>query len=367
MAYPLLLHSKHHDTGVTYEVLGDWVVPWRFGSFAAEYHTLHDGVGLIDYSTQALIEVQGADRVSFLHSLLTNDIKRLTPGTGCRAALLNPNATLIADCLVMADPSSLWLLCDANRAAIVTQALERHLFSEQVTLVNHERAYAVLALQGPAAMEVVKPLFGSAVSLPHPGDHVTVPLHHTTLRMIHHRLTTAPGILCVIPADEALMVWKFFTQRGQPLGLRRVGWEALNAARIEAGTPWFGIDMDESNLLPETGLEAVAVSDSKGCYLGQEIIARMQTYGSANKKLMGLLLGGDQVPSAGDRMVRDGDEVGWVTSACHSPALDRPIGMGYVKRGSYEPGTTVEILRGDHRLPATVVVRPLVKPIVHSQ
>jgi aminomethyltransferase len=139
------------------------------------------------------------------------------------------------------------------------------------------------------------------------------------------------------------------------LGLTLVGWEALNTARIEAGIPWFGIDMDMTNLLPETGLEDVLASGTKGCYLGQEIIARMRTYGSPNKKLMGLRVEGRDVPQAGDGIVRAGEMVGRVTSGCDSPALRRPIAMGYVKRGAYEPGTAVEIVRGDDRLAATVV------------
>ena len=134
----------------------------------------------------------------------------------------------------------------------------------------------------------------------------------------------------------------------------------LNTARIEAGLPWPGIDMDETNLLSETGLESTAVSLTKGCYVGQEIVARMATYGSASKKLVGLLVEGEQVPVVGDGIVRHDDTLGVVTSACRSPALNRPIAMGYVKRGAYEPGTAGEIVRGAIRLKAAVVQRPLV-------
>jgi len=150
------------------------------------------------------------------------------------------------------------------------------------------------------------------------------------------------------------------SRRATAWGLTLVGWEALNIVRIEAGIPWFGIDMDTTNLLPETGLEDALASETKGCYLGQEIIARMRTYGSANKKLMGLLLDGRDVPQAGDGIVRAGETVGRITSGCDSPTLRRPIAMGYVKRGAYEPGTTVQIAHEATRLDATVVSRPLV-------
>lgn len=362
MPYPLLLHAKHRGTDVTYETFGEWLVPWRFDAFEAEYEALRTACGLIDYSTQALIEVTGADRASFLHNLLTNDIKRLTAGTGCHAALLEANAKLIADVLVLADVDALWLLCDANRAKMVTQTLERYLFSEQVTLTNHERRFATLALQGPRTVALLVQLLGDEGPLHNPEDHITRSIQHVSLRIIRHTLTGEVGALCLCPAEHAQMVWEGFVRRGQPAGLQVVGWEALNTARIEAGIPWYGIDMDESTLLPETGLEVLAVSDTKGCYVGQEIVARMRTYGSANKKLMGLVINGHHLPVAGDRLMRAGEEAGWVTSACFSPSLQRPIGMGYVKRGAYDAGTPIEIEHGGTRLKATVAARPLVPP-----
>ena len=360
MAVPLLLHARHRDERVLYQPFGPWVVPWRFDSFEAEYHALRRGVGLIDYSTQALLQVQGADRASFLHSLLTNDIKRLTPGSGCPAALLNVNAKLIAELFVLMEPDALWLLCDATRAADVASTLDRHLFTEAVTLTNHERRQAVLALQGPRTMDALAQLTEAKVALPRIGDHCATVIEDIPLRLARYSLTGDAGVLCLVDAEHAKSAWDLLQRHGAASGLRPVGWEALNTARIEAGIPWFCVDMNEDNLLPETGLEASAVSDAKGCYLGQEIIARLATYGSVSRRLVGLLIDGGQVPEAGDQIVQNDEPVGSVTSACYSPTLQRPIAMGYVKRGAYEPQTAVEILRGKARLAATVVGRPLI-------
>ena len=357
MAYPLLLHAKHRETSVTYESFGEWVVPWRFDSCETEYRALRTGVGLIDYSTQALIEVKGADRAGFLHTLLTNDITRLAPGHGCHAALLTASAKLIANLLVLADPDALWLLCDATRAAVVTQTLERYRFSEEVALTNHERREAVLALQGPRALEFLSPLVEALDALGNPGDHAVRSFHEVPLRIVRHTLTGDAGVLCICPAEHTHKVW---TLLGHREGLTLVGWEALNTARIEAGIPWYGMDMDDSTLLPETGLETLLASETKGCYLGQEIVARMRTYGSASRKLMGLQFDGDQVPGAGDALMLNGKEAGWVTSACFSPAMKHAIGMGYVKRGFYEPGTQLELPRWGIRMPVTVAKRPIV-------
>lgn len=361
MPYPLLLHSKHRGASVTYEPFGEWLVPWRFGSPDAEYRALRTGAGLIDYSTQALIEVRGPDRAGFLHNLLSSDIKRLTPGHGSQAALLTAGAKLLAELLVVADEDVLWLLCDANRASVVMQTLEGYRFSEEVALTNHERRNAVLALQGPRTFDVLSPLVDVRDTLCVPGDHVMVPLFDVRLRIIRHALTGESGALCLCPAEHAERVW---TQLARLAGAALLGWDALNTARIEAGIPWYGIDMNDSSLLPETGLEAQLASDAKGCYVGQEIVARMQTYGSASRKLVGLLFDGDQVPAPGDPLERAGKEVGKVTSACFSPMRKQPIGLGWVKRGSYELGTQLELLRSGERLPVTVAKRPLVPRVL---
>jgi len=336
-------------------------VPWRFTSFEEEYAALRQGVGLLDYSTQALIEVRGPDRAVFLHNLLTNDIKTLAPGRSCRAALLNASAKLISDLFVLAEDQAHWLVCDLSRAVVVAETLNRYLFAEQVTLVNHERRWAVLALQGPRTIEALTEVFGGVVALPQPGDHVRRMLGDLPVWVVRQSLAGGLGAWCLIDADAAQAAWTLFAQRGGRIGLRLVGWEALNAARIEAGIPWFGIDMDESNLLPETGLERTAVSDTKGCYLGQEIVARLATYGSASRKLMGVVFEGADQAQAGDEIRCRGEDVGRITSAGYSPALGRAVALGYLKRGAYEAGTAVDVLRGAARLRAAVAATPLAR------
>ena len=354
MPIPLLLHGKH-DGSVLYEPFGPWIVPWRFTSPEEEYATLRTTAGLVDYSTQALIELQGADRASFLQRLLTNDIARLVPGTGCYAALLDPSAKLIAPLIVFADPDALWLMCDLPNSETVAAMINRYLFSERVQLVHHERRVAVLAIDGPQAADVVAALTGTSTLPSQPLHHVTTLFDQFTVRWLRHSVTGTDGILGLVPGDDAPALWELLRRSALTLGAQPVGWETLNVARIEGGQPWFDIDMDATNLLPETGLERSMVSDSKGCYIGQEIIARLHTYGSPNKKLMGLLVDGEAVPKPGERLSRTGEDVGWITSGCYSPALRRPIAMGYVKRGWYKPATTVELV-GNAGSPAAIVV-----------
>ncbi|PIQ83857.1 MAG: hypothetical protein COV75_05205 [Candidatus Omnitrophica bacterium CG11_big_fil_rev_8_21_14_0_20_63_9] len=359
MPLTLLLHGRHAPQ-MAYEPFGPWLVPWRFTDTRDEYRRLRNTTGVLDASVYAAIEVRGDDRADFLHRLLTNDIKRLAPGTGCRAALLTSSAKLVADLLVLADTDVHWLLCELPYAETVRRALEHYLFTEAVSLIAHERRLAALAFPGPQAMALASRLAGTPLlSLASPGDHVQLPLHDEPARWIRWSPIGGEGLLCLVEAARVAALWERLVHHD---AVAPIGWEALNIARIEAGAPWMGIDMTEENLLPDTGLDESIASETKGCYIGQEIVARMRTYGSPNKRLMGLLLEDSVVPSSGDELLRGGEAVGRVTSACRSIVLDRVIAMGYVKRGADEPGTAVEVARGDQRLVATVAARPLTLP-----
>src|SRR5262249_30803568 len=145
------------------------------------------------------------------------------------------------------------------------------------------------------------------------------------------------------------------------LGAQPVGMAALNTRRIEAGIPWYGVDMDESHIVLEAGLEH-AISTTKGCYIGQETVARIIFRGHVNKKLTGLTLQGSTAPPAKSRVLRDGKPVGVVTSAVVSPTLHRPVALGYIHRDFLQPGTPVEIETGAGTQPAEVAVLPFFNP-----
>lgn len=365
MAQELLLNPLHRQAGATLGVWRDWNVPVHFGDPLREYRAIRQQASLIDWSTKGLIEVRGADRVGFLHNMLTHDIKALTPGSGCHAALVTPTAKLLAEAFVLADADAHWMLIDRSRAEIVRTTLEHYLISEDVTLQDRMGQHAVLALQGPRSLAVFEQVLHRPLPPQKPFDHVEVMLDEVPIRLIHASITGELGVILVVIAEQAAWFWQKLMESGMPAGLLPVGWEAMNVARIEAGIPWYGVDMDQMNLLPETGLEERAVNYTKGCYVGQEIIARLQTYGSLSQKLMGLACEGSLAPDANEAILKDGQPVGKITSACVSPALSKPIAMGYVKRPFYEPGTRLEILHEGHRLLATVVKLPFVKSTVH--
>src|SRR6185295_17304853 len=137
-----------------------------------------------------------------------------------------------------------------------------------------------------------------------------------------------------------------------------VGFESFNVHRIEAGIPWYGLDMEENTLPIEAGLERDAISFNKGCYIGQESVARITYRGHVNRKLVGLGLSGNQPVSKGDKVSKDGQEVGWVTSSAYSPNLKRAIALGYLRREVLEPRTTVLVESGDGSVSGEVTPLP---------
>lgn len=326
------------------------------------YRAVQERCGLIDWPAWGLIRVGGVDRAGFLHNLLSNDITALQPGGGCEAALLTASGKLLAHLIVLADSDALWLLADRARLATVVSTLERYRITEDVALTDVSADWTVLALQGPQSPALLKNVLRCTRALSKPLAHCLViypprqagASERDVVRCLAYPLTRHPGVLLTVPPRLAEGLRGLLRQHGAA----PVGSETLNVLRLEAGMPWDGIDTDDTNLLPETGLEEQLVSYTKGCYVGQEVIARLHTYGSVSQHLMGLVFDGTAVPERGEQILKDGHPSGRITSACFSPALNRPIALGYVKRPFYEAGALVTVMHQGRSLAATLVKPP---------
>jgi folate-binding protein YgfZ len=169
--------------------------------------------------------------------------------------------------------------------------------------------------------------------------------------------TTGFDLFVPVPALGAVMDKLIAAAKAQ--GGQACGWQSLEMARIEAGIPRFGADMDETNLAPEA-IESLAISYSKGCYIGQEVIARIRTYGQVAKALRGLRLADDlkSLPAKGDKLFHDGKEVGYITSITASPKLKATVAMGYVRKEANQIGTELSVRTISGEFPAKVVALP---------
>jgi folate-binding protein YgfZ len=331
---------------------------------AEEYRALRHGAAIVDRSDRGRIAVVGADRLGYLHAMLTNDITSLRAGAGCYAAYLTPQGRMIADMLVLELGDLTLLDVEPSARAVVLEKLEQFIFSEDVRLSDLTSELAEIRVAGPRAPEVLSSA-RLALSL------TAVDL--AALPECHSLRASFEGANVVVAADRELGVPGFnayvsramsgaFENAVVAAGAAKVGWQAAEGLRIEAGRPRFGVDMDETTIPLEAGIEPRAISFTKGCYPGQEVITRVlhRGHGRIAKKLVGLKCEGMSVPASGDAIIADDREAGRVTSATMSPALECPIALGYVQRDFVAPGTTVSIVHGDERLPAAVVELPFV-------
>jgi folate-binding protein YgfZ len=291
---PLQLHGWHAAHGAAFTSLGGLEVVARFPDEPAS------GPALFDWSARQVLKATGEDRLSFLHGMCTAEVKGLPAGGAAYAAFLTSKGAMVADGRIWNLGEALLIDVEPGRLPAVREYLEKHLVSEEVELSDASGEHAVLSLAS----------FAGRPPAPHPAAPSRLP----------------GGVDLLVPRAELAATW----ERLVGSGLRPAGFEAWEMRRIEAGVPRFGQDMDERTIPLEANLEA-AISYQKGCYVGQEVIARATFRGHVNRKLARLSFGG-RAPAAGAE-IRAGERVvGRVTSVVRAPDSGSWIGLGYLHR-----------------------------------
>ena len=289
--------------------------------------------------------MKGADRASYLQGLFTNDIQALSAGGGCYTAYLTAQGRMIADLWVYELGDLILMNLAGELRATVTARLDQFIFSEDVQLGDVSDAFAQVAVVGPAAAALVEGLLDDPGAAP-----LTALPEHGNLRVriagraaIVTRVTDTgePGFDVYVEHDQA----SWLKERLASDGARQADEETAEALRVEAGVPLFHRDMDEETIPLEAGIESRAISMSKGCYVGQEVIVRVlhRGHGRVAKKLVGLAIDGEAVPPAGAEVSSGDRAAGRITSSVRSPALGRPIALAYVQRDFVAPGTVLSV------------------------
>ena len=335
-----------------------WQIVQTFSSVDSEYWALQKTAGLVDLSCSGIFELKGDDRTRFLHGMVTNDIKSLAPGGGCHAAFLSPQGRMTADLHVFCAEDSLILTTEPAMREKLGPALRKYIIGDRPLLLDRSEDLALLSLQGPKATALLSKMLEEPLSLERPYDHFEGTLAGVRIRICRVHRTSAGGCDLIVERSGLSLVWDLILANGKNDQVQPAGFESFNVHRIKAGIPWYGLDMDEHTLPIEAGLEKDAISFNKGCYIGQESVARITYRGHVNRKLVGLSLSGSQPPSNGDKISKDGQEVGWVTSSAYSPSLKIAIALGYLRRELLEPGTTVSIESDDGLVGAEVTPLP---------
>lgn len=357
----LHLREFHQALGGRFTEVQGMEAVCDYGDSQAEYVALTRTAGVLDLSFRSRLCLTGADRVRFLHGQVTNDVKNLRTGQGCYAALVTAKGRMQSDINIYALENELLLDFEPGLARAVAERLERYIVADDVQVTDVQPLYGLLSVQGPDAEKAVRHL-GLFRDIPgKPLDFVNAV--DETLGELYlaaqARLGTAGFDIFVPLAGFGAVADKLVAAAGS-LGGRACGWNALETARIEAGLPRFGLDMDEHSFPQECGIEARAVSYTKGCYIGQEVLNRIHTMGHVNRELRGLVLADEPnvTPKQGDRLFDEDREVGSITSAIASPKLKHTIALACVRRESGEIGRTLTLRTGQGQTTAKIVSLP---------
>jgi folate-binding protein YgfZ len=319
------------------------------------YRALREHAALGAIAPRAVIAAGGADRARFLHGLLTNDVAALTPGSGCYAAWLTPQGRMITDVHVLAADDRILLDVPAQLAPDLVPRLDQFLFSEDVQLTDLSSALVAVWIHGPFAAPAVEPILGvSGLASWSAYQHSAAPFGDGLARIVRIDQLGVPGYGIYIDVPRESELRAAFEAGGVPDAHP----DAVEAARVEAGYPVFGVDMTEDTIPLEAGIEDRAISFTKGCYVGQEVIVRVlhRGHGRVARRLIGLRL--EVMVPRGARILADGREIGAVTSAAQSPRVG-PVAIGYVHRDFTAAGTRVAVHTPARPVAAVVSDRPI--------
>jgi tRNA-modifying protein YgfZ len=320
-----------------------------------DFQKLATHAGLFDRSDRCRLEIRGPDRGKFLHNLTTNEIKRLAAGRGCESFVTNLRGKTVGYVTVLVDIDRILVRTDPGALRGLLPHIEKYGVFDDVTIDDKTATTFELHLAGATAGSLLE---RAGARLPEEGDysHVVTELGGMPVRVVRESPTALPGWTVIGEKTAAHTVTEALRLHGREAGLVEADRETFDVMRIEAGTPVFGKDITENNLPQEIGRDSRAISYVKGCYLGQETVARLDALGHVNQVLKGLLFEEDApVPRPGTELEADGKRVGAITSAAFSPVRNAPVALAMVRTSHAQAGTKLSV-KVDDKAPGPVAV-----------
>ena len=334
-----------------------WLMARVYSDPAEEHRAVRERVGLIDLSYHGVVRVSGGEAAQFLNGLVTNDVKALQEGQGMRAAFLTGHGKVRALCRILKLRDSFLIINDPQTHEKVFKYVFPFSYAGDFHVEDVSEQFRTLSIQGPKAAAVFKEISFEPVPALEESHWIETSIAGHSLIVVRASHTGEIGFDILAPSAGLHDVWDFILLKGAFHGLAPFGAEALNALRIEAGIPVYGIDADENNMMLELGI-GDAVSFTKGCYTGQEAVAMATYRGHISKKLSGLLVEGDRIPEPGSRILKGEKDIGQVTSATRSISAGGVIALAYIKYGYFDSGNQVQIQSADEMLTARVTELP---------
>ncbi len=325
-------------------------LPAEFDGIETEWRRARESVALFDTSYHAVFELAGSDRARYLNAITSGDIRSLTAGHGVPGLLLNAQGHILAEIDTLALDDRFLLVSHAMAATRTLETLDRYIIMDDCTLSDVSGAWASCAVEGPRAWATLAQVTGASLEGLPPFGHQDAPIAGTKCRILRRAHCGLPGAEIFVPREGVGSVWQKLQEAARASGGGPIGWEAVNALRIEAGMRWFGADFDDTVIPQEAGLEQTHISYTKGCYTGQEIVERVRSRGKLNRWLVLLEFSGQIPPAAGAKLEAEGKAWGHVTSYTFSPARKAHTGFGYLRREHNSPGDVLECGDGTARV-----------------
>ena len=350
------LQEVHAQSGASLVEYHGALVPSSFSGAAAEHHAVRRAAGIFDFSFRARFTATGSDRTRFLQGMVSNDVKKLGPGQGLYATMLDTRGHILFDTRIYCAPDFYVLETDADLAEKAIQALNRYNVGGRVPL--EPDGFWAVAFQGPASRRIVETCL--QISLPALNEYgfITATFAGEPAYIVRASSTGEEGYEVWTGRDRIADLWRRASAKLPEFGALPCGVEALETLRIETGIPRYGQDLAEDTLPLEADL-LNALSFNKGCYIGQEIVERARSRGHVNWKLVGLIVDSSQAPMAGEKLRVDGKDIGEITSACASPSLGRTIALAYVRREYQDPATRLSLSSGSTAEVASLPFYPI--------
>jgi folate-binding protein YgfZ len=310
------------------------------------YNAARNQAAVVEKDWMGALVLTGAERVSWLQGMISNDVQQLAPGQGCYAAHLNAQGKIVAPMTVLVDADAIWLSVERACVDLLAAAFDRLIIMEDVQVQNVSDEYQALGVIGPDADRILESWVGEPLQISQIDQHRRI----GDQRVVRGELGYDVWIRREV-SDKALRA--IAGSGATPID--RGTWDVL---RAEAGLPLYGVDIDETTTLPELGEHGI--SYDKGCYIGQEVVAKVKYIGHVNRKFMGFVCSGDQPAEAGSKVRSSGKDAGYVTTALISPGLGKPIALGFVNRAAATPGTAVVLEGPERSVDAVVTSLPFV-------
>jgi len=337
------LYDIQASEGAVFEEFSGWIMPKSFGSVSDEYQAVRNNVGILDLSHHGKIRLGGKEHIRFLQGIVSNDVKKLEDGNGQYATFLTPKGKIITDMRLYRKGDSVLLDLEPGLNEKVRELFLKYKVSYKVDIEDLTECLSLISVHGPNARKLIEKTLGKQIPDLKEYGFITSEVNSKEFLIANINRTGELGFDIFVSSDGTnKTLWENLISQGEEFKARLVGLDALETLRIEAGIPTYGVDMNENTIPIEAGLWD-ALSFEKGCYVGQEVIARIKWRGHVNRHLIGLMIDGDDIPKKDSKIIKGEREVGYITSSAYSPKLNKIIALGYIRREFNEPGIVVTV------------------------